>query len=154
MTLEDIQQICRQFDNVTEDIKWGHHLCFSIGTMFLITTPDEFPVGATFKVSNEDFEELITKEGITPARYLARYKWVDVDNINRFSQKEWEYYLRNAYDIVAAKEKNKKKKKSTSKQTSSKKSAAKPKTTVSKKSPTKKSSSKAVNKKSPRKKSV
>jgi predicted DNA-binding protein (MmcQ/YjbR family) len=31
MNVEDIQNICRQLPAVTEDIKWGHDLVFSIG---------------------------------------------------------------------------------------------------------------------------
>ena len=104
MEIEDIQKICRSFKGVTEDIKWEDHLCFNVGNkMFLITAPDKVPHTATFKVTDEDFELLPEREGFIPAPYMARYKWIYVDDINRFSKKEWEKYLKQSYDLVFAK---------------------------------------------------
>ena len=71
--------------------------------MFLITSPDEFPVSATFKVNPEEFEELAAREGFNPSAYLARYHWVRLDDINRMSKKQWEYYLKESYNLVASK---------------------------------------------------
>ena len=31
MTIDDLRTMCRALPNVTEDIKWGHDLCFLIG---------------------------------------------------------------------------------------------------------------------------
>lgn len=104
MTIEDIQKICKSLPHVTEDIKWENHLCFCIGEkMFLVTGPDQFPVSASIKVSDEEFDELSAREGLQPAPYLARYKWVHMDDINRLSKKEWEQYIREAYQLIAAK---------------------------------------------------
>lgn len=111
MLIEDIQNICKKFPHVTEDIKWESHLCFCVGEkIFIITSPDESPVSASFKVNDEDFAELREREGFQPAPYLARYKWIHVDNINRFSKKQWEDYLGKAYELVKAKLPSKKKK--------------------------------------------
>ena len=71
--------------------------------MFMITSPDEVPVSASIKVSEEDFEELSEKDGFMPAPYLARYKWVFVDDISRLSRKQWEKYIANAHRLIAAK---------------------------------------------------
>lgn len=101
MTIEEIQTICNAFKGVTQDIKWEDHLCFNIGgKMFLITAPDNVPHTASLKVTDEDFELLTQREGIVPAPYLARYKWVYMDDINRFSKNEWEHYLKLAYELV------------------------------------------------------
>ena len=111
MTLEAIQRICKQFDAVTEDIKWENHLCFNIGgKMFLITAPDSSPVTASIKTNEEKFNELIERDGIIPAPYLAKHKWVYLDNINRLSSKEWKELLELAYQLVKAKLPKKKKK--------------------------------------------
>jgi predicted DNA-binding protein (MmcQ/YjbR family) len=113
MTIEQIQKACKSFEDVTEDIKWETHLCFNIGgKMFLITSPDESPITASFKASEETFNELIEREGFIPAPYLARHKWVKVDDINRLNSKEWKQYLSASYELVKAKLP---KKKSTSK---------------------------------------
>ncbi|MGZ4090579.1 MAG: MmcQ/YjbR family DNA-binding protein [Bacteroidia bacterium] len=92
MTIEELQTICKKFKGVTEDIKWEDHLCFNIGgKMFMIISPDVFPVPASFKISEEEFDELSSKKGFMPAPYLARYKWVHLDDIKRLSKKQWEY---------------------------------------------------------------
>jgi predicted DNA-binding protein (MmcQ/YjbR family) len=104
MTLEDLQEICSSFTGMTQDIKWEDHLCFNVGgKMFIITSPSEVPVSASFKVSDEEFEKLSAKEGFMPAPYLARYKWILVDDISRLSKKQWQFYARSAYELVSAK---------------------------------------------------
>jgi len=104
MTIEDLQKICKKFPHVTEDIIWENHLSFCVGgKIFIITSPDSAPVTASFKVSDEAFEELSEREGFEPAPYLARYKWIYTDNIGRFSKKEWDKYIKEAYELVASK---------------------------------------------------
>jgi predicted DNA-binding protein (MmcQ/YjbR family) len=111
MNIEEIQQICCKLKGVTEDIKWENHLCFNVGgKMFLVTAPDNVPVTASIKVSEEEFAELPDRDGIIPAPYMARHKWVFLDNINRFSKKEWKFYIAEAHRLVGEKlpRKNKK----------------------------------------------
>ncbi|GEO04865.1 hypothetical protein AAE02nite_25290 [Adhaeribacter aerolatus] len=104
MTIEEIQNICQQLRGVTEDIKWENHLCFNVGgKMFLVTAPDSTPATASFKVPDEIFEEVAAKKGFSPAAYLARYKWVYVDNINRLNLEEWQAYIKQSYDLIFAK---------------------------------------------------
>ena len=111
LNVEDLQKICKKFKGVTEDIKWEDHLCFNVGDkMFLVTAPDAVPVSASFKVSDEEFDALSSRPGCMPAPYMARYKWVHVDDIKRLSKKEWEHYLKTAYELVASKLPAKKKK--------------------------------------------
>lgn len=104
MTIEEIQTICKKLKGVTEDIKWEDHLCFNIGgKMFLITAPDKFPVSASIKVSDDDFLELPSKKGIIPAPYLAQHKWILLEDINLWSEKQWTHYITQAYNIVGSK---------------------------------------------------
>ena len=71
--------------------------------MFLVTSPDSVPVSASFKVSDEEFDELSVQKGFMPAPYLARYKWVHLDDISRLSKKQWEKYLSQSYNLIASK---------------------------------------------------
>jgi predicted DNA-binding protein (MmcQ/YjbR family) len=104
MNIEDIQSICKKFPGMKEDIKWENHLCFNVGDkMFLVTSPDTVPVTASFKACDEDFEELPSREGFKPAPYLARAKWIFVDDINRLTKKEWQRIIESAYRLVASK---------------------------------------------------
>ena len=104
MSIEEIQTICKNLPAVTEDIKWDDHLCFSVaGKMFLLTSPDQVPPSASFKVPEEDFEALAAREGFVPAPYMARYKWVQLDNISRLSPPEWEKHIHESYRLIASK---------------------------------------------------
>lgn len=102
-SIEDLQAICSALPAVTEDIKWENHLCFCIGgKMFLMIGLDEVPVTASLKVDEDAFVQLQERRGFKPAPYLARYKWIWMDDITRLSQKEWLQLIENAYNLVAA----------------------------------------------------
>ena len=104
MTIEDIQSICKQLPGVTEDIKWGHDLCFSVGgKMFCVVGLDQDPTSASFKVTDEEFDEMSTQPGFKPAPYVAKYKWVWTDDINNLKKGEWKKYITQSHQLVAAK---------------------------------------------------
>ena len=71
--------------------------------MFLVTAPDNVPVSASFKTSDEDFQLLPNRTGFIPAPYMAHNKWIFVDDINRLSKKDWEIYLRKSYNLILSK---------------------------------------------------
>jgi predicted DNA-binding protein (MmcQ/YjbR family) len=101
MNVEEIQSICRQMTAVTEDIKWEHDLVFSIGgKMFCVVGLDQSPTSASFKVSDEEFEEICNWPGFKPAPYVAKYKWVWIEDINKMKRKDWEKYLKQSYNLV------------------------------------------------------
>ena len=101
MNVEYIKAICKKLDAVTEDIKWGNDLVFSIGgKMFCVVGLDQSPATASFKVKEDDFEEMCNRDGFKPAPYLARYKWVWIEDIERLNKKEWEQYIRQSYKLV------------------------------------------------------
>jgi predicted DNA-binding protein (MmcQ/YjbR family) len=103
-TTEDIRAICTKLPGVTEDIKWGADLCFSVGKkMFCVTGLEQVPVSVSFKVPDEDFEEVSARPGFRPADYVARYKWVTVDDSKKLKQKDLEQFIKQSYDLVKAK---------------------------------------------------
>lgn len=104
MTIEDLMTLCKGLKGVTTDIKWENHLCFNVGErIFLITAPDSVPPTASFKVSEEDFDQLTEREGITQARYFAKRQWVSVDDISRLDPVEWKQYIGGSHRLVAFK---------------------------------------------------
>ena len=108
MNVENIQAICKKLTAITEDIKWGNDLVFSIGgKMFCVVGLEQSPATASFKVKEEDFEEMSSRDGFKPAPYLAKYKWVWIDNIGRLNKKEWEQYINQSYKLVKDKLPNK-----------------------------------------------
>jgi len=111
MNVEDIESICKKFPSVTQAVKWGHDLAFSIGgKMFCVVVLDEFPTNASFKVSDEEFEEMCNWPGFKPAPYAARYKWVLIEDVRKMKKSDWQKYLKQSYDLVKQKLPNKIKK--------------------------------------------
>lgn len=104
MNIEELRDYCNKLPCVTEDIKWGHDLCFCIGAkMFAVTGLESKPVGISFKVSHEEFEELSISDGFIPAPYLARNKWVYLKDTNRIPRKKLEAYIKQSYELILAK---------------------------------------------------
>ncbi len=104
MTIDDIQQICRELPAVTEDIKWENDLVFSVGQkMFCVVGLNQSPTTASFKVTDEEFEEMCNRPGFKPAPYVAKYKWVWTEDINNMKKAEWKKYLEQSHELVAKK---------------------------------------------------
>ena len=104
MSVETIRSIAMKLPHAKEDIKWGHDLCFSIAEkMFCVTGLDDGPVSLSFKVPDEDFEALSERSGFVPAPYMARHKWILIQDVKKVSKKELEGFIRQSYDLVKAK---------------------------------------------------
>ena len=98
-----LYELCRSLPGVTEDVKWGDNLVFSVGLkMFAVF---DLPAGApfSFKVDPDAFALLTQQPGIRPAPYLAKHSWVAVDSRDRLPQEVVEDLLQEAHGIVAAK---------------------------------------------------
>jgi len=61
------------------------------------------PQGLSFKSTPEKFAELTEHEGISPAPYVGRYKWVMLDRLDAVSDAELEDLIQQSYAMVAAK---------------------------------------------------
>ena len=101
--VEIVQSICLSLKAVTEEIKWGNDLVFSVGGKMFCVIGLEPPFRCSFKVKDEEFDELSVREGFMPAPYMARAKWVAVSDEARLSKKEWETFIRQSYELVKAK---------------------------------------------------
>ncbi len=79
-----IRKLCLSFPDVTEDMPWDDDLCFKVrGKIFtgMVLSDGRFP-RITLKCAPETFHELLEIEGISPAPYVGRYKWVMLANSN------------------------------------------------------------------------
>lgn len=103
MTIDQIRSIASKLPHVTEDIKWGADLCFCIAKKMFCVTSLEGPVKVALKVTDEEFEELTDKEGIIPAPYMARNKWVMVSNESRLPARELQRLIKQSYEIIKSK---------------------------------------------------
>jgi len=108
--VEWIRKLCSSFPDVAEDMPWEDTLCFKVrGKIFVFTALSEgrFPP-ITLKAAPEAFHELLEIEGISPARYVGRYKWVTLSNSNILPTDELAALIRESYKLVAAKAPQKK----------------------------------------------
>ena len=103
MEIEILRKICLSFTGVTEDVKWQTNLCFCIGgKIFCIANLDP-PHTFSFKVTDEEYEELIESDGFSPAPYLAKAKWVLVTDSSALSKGELKNFLYRSYEMKKSK---------------------------------------------------
>jgi predicted DNA-binding protein (MmcQ/YjbR family) len=101
MNIEQLRKFCLSFPGATEDIKWGADLCFSVGQkMFCVTGADSVSSGLSFKCTPEKFDELIERDGIDPAAYVGRYKWVHIENLDAVTPAELKDLIGKSYQLV------------------------------------------------------
>ena len=98
-----ILDVCRNLPGVTEDVKWGNDLVFSVGGKMFVAfgLPDREPIG--FKVDPIAFGTMTQKEGIRPAPYLAHHSWVSVASLDVLPEDELTELIRQSYLLVAEK---------------------------------------------------
>jgi predicted DNA-binding protein (MmcQ/YjbR family) len=103
MTIDVVRTICRALPGVTEDIKWGSDLCFSVGGKMFAVVNTERPHTLAFKCTPETFGELIERPGIIPAPYMARNMWVMEQELGSVLRRgELEPLVKTSYELVVA----------------------------------------------------
>ena len=103
MDTEMLRKICSSLRAVTEDVKWGNDLVFSVGDKMFCAASLEPPFSCSFKVPDDEFDEISNKNGFTPAPYMARAKWVLVTDPSKLNKKDWERYLKQSYELIKIK---------------------------------------------------
>lgn len=103
--------------HVTETMQWGANLVFWVGDksiggkMFALINLDEDQgpqqnkrsAVISYSAGRERYDELLEREGIFPAPYMARIHWVAVEHWHVFRNLEWDEQLRTAHAITFAK---------------------------------------------------
>src|SRR5580704_11745055 len=104
MNAEYIRAYCLSFPEATENLQWADDLCFKIrGKIFVTLALTAVPQKLCFKCTPQTFAELVERENIRPAPYVGRYKWVMLDRLDELSQEELREFIRESYEMVAAK---------------------------------------------------
>ena len=84
-------------------VQSGDDLTFRIGNkMFAAARLVPAPVFVSFKCTPEEFAELVEREGVIPAPYLARAHWVALEHEDALPVKEVKRLLRQSYELVKA----------------------------------------------------
>ncbi|MBZ5705671.1 MAG: MmcQ/YjbR family DNA-binding protein [Acidobacteriia bacterium] len=106
MDVDSLRRYCLAFPHATENLQWGDDLCFKVGSkIFAILGLDSAPQRLCFKCTPDKFAELVEQEGIIPAPYVGRYKWVLLERLDVLRDTELEDLIRQSYEMVAAKSK-------------------------------------------------
>lgn len=105
VNFERARAFCARLPAATQDVKWGADLCFSVGgKMFAVTMLKGSKArGFSFKVDAHRFLELTDRPGIRPAPYLARAKWICVDDGDALTDAEARELLARSHALVASK---------------------------------------------------
>ena len=104
MNIEQLRDRCLSFPGTSEGIKYGDQLCFMVMGKVFCSSNIKHLDKANFKVPDDQFDELCDRPGISPAPYGgAKFKWVQVADFDALTAKEWEQYLRQAYEEVKEK---------------------------------------------------
>jgi predicted DNA-binding protein (MmcQ/YjbR family) len=104
MNLEALRKYCLEFPGATEQIQWGADLVFKVGgKMFCVACTEVAPNVMSFKCDDETFAELCEREGIIPAPYMARAKWVALEKWSTLADRELKPLLSESYRLVKEK---------------------------------------------------
>ena len=96
--------------HAVETMQWGDNLVFWVGDkaiggkMFCLLNLDAGKHGViSYSAGPERFAELVERDGIGPAPYMARIYWVAVERWGALRNVEWECELSAAHAITLAK---------------------------------------------------
>ncbi|MFY9608355.1 MAG: MmcQ/YjbR family DNA-binding protein [Blastocatellia bacterium] len=103
MDLDSIRTYCLSLAHATEDIQWGNDLLFRISGKIFAGISLDPPHSLSFKCTPEKFDELIELEGIIPAPYTARNKWVMLERPDALADRELKSLIENSYQMIFAK---------------------------------------------------
>jgi predicted DNA-binding protein (MmcQ/YjbR family) len=114
MDAERLRTFLLTLPHVTETQQWGNNLLFWVGDkaiggkMFTVINLDDPVEGRTpailsYAAGPERFPDLLERDGLYPAPYMARIHWVAAEHWQVFTNPEWEEELRNAHALTLAK---------------------------------------------------
>jgi predicted DNA-binding protein (MmcQ/YjbR family) len=104
MNVDSVRDYCLSFPGAKETLQWGETLCFKTGgKIFAMLSLAAVPPSVCFKCTPETFAELCEQDGIRPAPYVGRYKWVLVERLDVLGDEEIEDLIRQSYEMVAPK---------------------------------------------------
>jgi predicted DNA-binding protein (MmcQ/YjbR family) len=100
-----IRKFCQSFPDATENMQWGENLCFKVrGKIFTVVDLSKGRAAPTcFKCTPQKFEELLEIEGISPAPYVGRYRWVLLEHADVLRKGDLQDLIRQSYELVIAK---------------------------------------------------
>ena len=110
MDAERARKFLLSLPHVVETQQWGDNLVFWVGSkliggkMFALLNLDAGGHGIiSYAAGPERYAELVEREGLKPAPYMARIFWVAAERWDALRNAEWEENLRAAHSITLGK---------------------------------------------------
>lgn len=103
MKIAALRRLVSAWPGVTEDVKWGNDLVFSVAGKMFCAMEAKTAQGLSFKVDATRFLELTDRPGLVPAPYLARAHWISLDDPAALSADEIQALVRRSYELVRGK---------------------------------------------------
>ena len=106
MTREEFDEFCASLTATTNVIQWANSSVWKVGgKIFAISSfwgdGEEWKI--SFKCSDLSYQILCELDGIIPAPYLARAKWVQLAQTDALSEADLKSYIEEAHRIIAGK---------------------------------------------------
>ena len=96
-----VKAFCLSLPGATHDVKWGKDHCYSVGgKMFAVVGPDG---SMSFKVDDDRFLELTDREGMIAAPYMAKHKWVLVQDLKKADEAEVRELVKRSHELIFGK---------------------------------------------------
>ena len=106
MTREKFDKICAELTSTTHVVQWGGASVWKVGGKIFAICSNWGPASAdaiAFKCSDLAYQMLCERDGVGPAPYLARAKWVQVRSNDALSDDDIRAYVVEAHKLIAAK---------------------------------------------------
>ena len=104
MNLDWIRAHCVSLPHTTEEVQWEDHLLFKVGgKMYAIGSLNPAHDALSLKADPDEFDALVELPGVIPAPYMARNKWVQIQEFDGVPRAEVKRLLTKSYEIIKAK---------------------------------------------------
>lgn len=106
MTRDEFDSFCKSLTATTNVIQWGNASVWKVGgkifAIHSIWGPGKHDK-ISFKCSDLSYQILCELPGIIPAPYLARAKWVQLQEPGALSEEDVRSYIVDAHAIISGK---------------------------------------------------
>ncbi len=104
MNADEFGELCLGFQGATINVQWDNDRVYKIGGKMFGCAGLDADSRYSFKVDDERFLELTDREGIVPAPYLARAKWIQIEPAEcALPDEELQTLVQRSYELVFSK---------------------------------------------------
>jgi predicted DNA-binding protein (MmcQ/YjbR family) len=101
MTPAALDKFCRALPAATVVVQWGDHQVYKVGGKMFAVMGGQGSL--SFKANDVAFEMLVETGAARPSPYMARAKWLYVDDVKTFPARELRRYIAQSHALVAKK---------------------------------------------------